>query len=299
MLIMLLSVATGTTIFGQEKQDTIYGIELFTSYSYSPDIELKWNIQSRYLRNDTTLHAIYLFGIDKERNINLIDSMPNMCDRYYLTNKEMQKYKSFFVGYTIGNTFLRSDIAWIENNITPPANRKGYLSICQNGDMVELDSSKVWFGSCVINRRFIYPGTNSAGAYIVMAADTILQVTIMPSPYIMFVNLPKKITKNDSAFSLESFVNLQGGTFTGKGIIEGIYFDPARAGVGKHKITYTYTHPTYECSTEEIQYITVSRRWAGFFLYFSLYWHLFPNMYIFIYINGNNTQSIKYRKQKK
>ncbi|EMR01680.1 right-handed parallel beta-helix repeat-containing protein [Cesiribacter andamanensis] len=34
-----------------------------------------------------------------------------------------------------------------------------------------------------------------------------------------------------------------GGTYSGKGVVEGAYFDPALAGAGQHPITYTFTNP--------------------------------------------------------
>lgn len=40
--------------------------------------------------------------------------------------------------------------------------------------------------------------------------------------------------------SLSYFVTPVGGTFTGKGVVAGEWFDPKEAGVGEHLITYDY-----------------------------------------------------------
>jgi hypothetical protein len=111
IMLLILVIATEAMVFGQEKQDTVYGIQLFTTYNYFPndDLSLSWDIHHRYLENDTTLHAIYLFGIDEERNIKLIDSISNICNSYTIIQEKAQKYKSFFIGYKIGSTFLRSN----------------------------------------------------------------------------------------------------------------------------------------------------------------------------------------------
>ena len=45
---------------------------------------------------------------------------------------------------------------------------------------------------------------------------------------------------DDYPISLSIFVTPVGGTFTGKGVVAGKWFDPKKAGVGEHLITYNY-----------------------------------------------------------
>lgn len=42
----------------------------------------------------------------------------------------------------------------------------------------------------------------------------------------------------DGSFALCDYVSLQGGKFRGKGIENKVFFNPAKAGVGEHTITY-------------------------------------------------------------
>lgn len=102
LIFFVLVTATGT-IFGQEKCDTVYQDMDFYGGYYIDGFELSW-----FIKNDTTLHSVYIFGENKENTIELIDSVSSSCRMYYIPRKEAEKYKSFFVGYRIGTTLIRS-----------------------------------------------------------------------------------------------------------------------------------------------------------------------------------------------
>ncbi|MDX5443175.1 MAG: gliding motility-associated C-terminal domain-containing protein, partial [Hymenobacteraceae bacterium] len=71
-----------------------------------------------------------------------------------------------------------------------------------------------------------------------------INLTVNASPEIDFTGLDSSYCTSDSvAFTVPLTGVPAGGTFTGKGIINGNIFDPLVAGPGKHTITYTFTTP--------------------------------------------------------
>lgn len=86
--------------------------------------------------------------------------------------------------------------------------------------------------------------------------DTIVQlyVEVSPLPEVLLIGLP------DTMHTLMGPVALTGlpggGVFSGPGIVNGNFFDPAVAGPGNHKITYAYTDPQ-GCTNQAVRMVTV------------------------------------------
>ncbi|MDX5348162.1 MAG: hypothetical protein LPJ89_02670, partial [Hymenobacteraceae bacterium] len=85
------------------------------------------------------------------------------------------------------------------------------------------------------NHILTYSYTNGSGC--TNTATTTISVTAQP---VLTFNAINDVCVSNSAFSLTSYANPAGGTFSGTGV-SGNNFNPATAGVGTHTITFSYS----------------------------------------------------------
>ncbi len=95
-----------------------------------------------------------------------------------------------------------------------------------------------------------YSYTDENGCY----AEYSDQVTVVALPNVYFIGLAGSYCLNNPAVELTGFP--VGGTFSGNGIINDHFFDPATAGVGTYSITYSYTSGQY-CTSSYTLTVTV------------------------------------------
>ena len=123
------------------------------------------------------------------------------------------------------------------------------------------------------NRKYFYqypPNTSTASQFykVVMkvysgqtcAAETFDIIEVHPTPVVEFDHIPA-VCLNDEKFQIVEARETTGvtgsGVFSGEGVSEDGIFDPLEAGIGTHKITYTYTAEEGNCTDFKSQDIVV------------------------------------------
>ncbi|MFZ4707518.1 MAG: hypothetical protein ACOYMF_16080, partial [Bacteroidales bacterium] len=136
--------------------------------------------------------------------------------------------------------------------------------VAENAASVWLDSSPVeaggWANSVfVLNTNYVGVVTITYTGYATppcLDATETLSFEVYPLPVVTCPN-DFAVCINDQPWEIWG-MSPAGGTFTGDGVVDGVNYDPALAGVGVHEITYTYTDVETGCSNSCSFNITVN-----------------------------------------
>ncbi len=100
--------------------------------------------------------------------------------------------------------------------------------------------------------NFVFESENNTGCRLVLPAT----INVLPAPRIKYANIPVQCYR-DSLVDIRKYFLPQGGSFNGIGIMDNNgFFEASQAGLGTHKIEYTYTD-TNQCSTTYEAEVTV------------------------------------------
>lgn len=134
--------------------------------------------------------------------------------------------------------------------VTAPSNT---LSICSTSGQVVIPSGSpaggVWSGTGVVNDTIFDPSISGSGPSLITytftnpqgcsASAVQIANVIVPPTLSITSNLPS-FCENDAVYGLGSIVFPLGGAYSGQGVSANS-FDPSVAGVGTHRIVYTYS----------------------------------------------------------
>ncbi len=162
-----------------------------------------------------------------------------------------------------GCTNIASHTAHIYN--PTPINISGYSSyycLHASNDTLQASPASGWFGGAISDSIFS-PNTLGEGDFDVsyyfidgngcLNADTVT-LTVLEEVTFTYPNLITKFCENEPTYFIEVYP--PNGIFTGTGIENSNFFNPALAGSGNHITTYTFVDP-YGCSAIDEQLMTV------------------------------------------
>ncbi len=176
----------------------------------------------------------------------------------------------FAVQHSSGGNIWRLIIDTCLNVSPKVVSRTGNNFVCQDDSLrltaeaeVALSYSYRWFknGTQLWGNTASEYFVKDAGEYSVELSfaekcawrSASITIAMKPKPDVKIVSLPNEVLDADSKIALIG--QPPGGIFSGKGV-NGAYFNPAEAGIGKHEIKYSYTEPN-GCSGIDIKIIKV------------------------------------------
>ncbi len=160
-----------------------------------------------------------------------------------------------------GCTQFDSRIVTVNSPVTPNAGTDQTACIdAPNITLSGTPSGGIWTGTDVSAGGVFNPTTAGTfpliytyGAGLCLQTDTLLMI-VNPLP-IVNAGLDQSSCVNASNTTLVG--SPSGGTWTGTGVSAGGIFNPSTAGVGTFTLTYTYTHPTTNCTNSDQLIMTV------------------------------------------